>query len=44
MVFDYFPKIQDYRQRVSGYLSGGEQQMMVIGRALMANPTPDAAG
>jgi branched-chain amino acid transport system ATP-binding protein len=38
MVFDYFPKIRDYRKRVSGYLSGGEQQMMVIGRALMANP------
>ena len=38
MVFDYFPRIRDYRKRVSGYLSGGEQQMMVIGRALMANP------
>ncbi len=38
MVFDYFPKLRDYRRRVSGYLSGGEQQMMVIGRALMAAP------
>lgn len=38
MVFNYFPKIRDYRKRVSGYLSGGEQQMMVIGRALMADP------
>ncbi len=38
MVFSYFPKIRDYRKRVSGYLSGGEQQMMVIGRALMADP------
>ena len=38
MVFGYFPKIRDYRKRVSGYLSGGEQQMMVIGRALMADP------
>ena len=38
MVFDYFPKIRNYRKRVSGYLSGGEQQMMVIGRALMADP------
>jgi branched-chain amino acid transport system ATP-binding protein len=37
-VFTYFPKIRDYRKRVSGYLSGGEQQMMVIGRALMADP------
>jgi branched-chain amino acid transport system ATP-binding protein len=38
MVYDYFPKLRDYRKRVSGYLSGGEQQMLVIGRALMANP------
>jgi branched-chain amino acid transport system ATP-binding protein len=38
MVFTYFPKIRDYRKRVSGYLSGGEQQMLVIGRALMADP------
>ena len=38
MVFDYFPTIRDLRQRTSGYLSGGEQQMLVIGRALMARP------
>ena len=38
MVYDYFPRIREYRKRVSGYLSGGEQQMMVIGRALMADP------
>ncbi len=38
MVFNYFPKIKDFRRRTSGYLSGGEQQMLVIGRALMANP------
>ncbi len=38
MVFDYFPKIARLRRQVSGYLSGGEQQMLVIGRALMANP------
>jgi branched-chain amino acid transport system ATP-binding protein len=38
MVFDYFPKIRDMRRRVSGYLSGGEQQMLVIGRALIARP------
>src|SRR5512136_897679 len=38
MVFDYFPKIKLLRHRVSGYLSGGEQQMLVIGRALMARP------
>jgi branched-chain amino acid transport system ATP-binding protein len=38
LVFDYFPKIGLLRQRTSGYLSGGEQQMLVIGRALMARP------
>jgi branched-chain amino acid transport system ATP-binding protein len=38
MVLDYFPKIKDLRHRTSGYLSGGEQQMLVIGRALMARP------
>ena len=38
MVFDYFPKIKGLRQGMSGYLSGGEQQMLVIGRALMARP------
>ena len=38
LVFDYFPKIKDRRRQTSGYLSGGEQQMLVIGRALMARP------
>jgi branched-chain amino acid transport system ATP-binding protein len=38
MVFDYFPHIKHLRHQVSGYLSGGEQQMLVIGRALMAHP------
>jgi len=38
MVFDYFPKIKSLRRGISGYLSGGEQQMLVIGRALMARP------
>ncbi len=37
-VYHYFPRVRDLRSRVSGYLSGGEQQMMVIGRALMAHP------
>jgi branched-chain amino acid transport system ATP-binding protein len=37
-VFDHIPKIRSLRQQVSGYLSGGEQQMLVIGRALMARP------
>jgi len=38
VVFDYFPQIKDLRRQTSGYLSGGEQQMLVIGRALMARP------
>ena len=38
MVFNYFPAIKRLRRRMSGYLSGGEQQMLVIGRALMARP------
>jgi branched-chain amino acid transport system ATP-binding protein len=38
VVFDYFPWLKDRRRRTSGYLSGGEQQMLVIGRALMARP------
>jgi branched-chain amino acid transport system ATP-binding protein len=36
--YTYFPKLKNMRNRVSGYLSGGEQQMLVIGRALMAKP------
>ena len=38
MVFDYFPKLKTLRHQTSGYLSGGEQQMLVVGRALMARP------
>ena len=37
-VFEYFPRIQQMKNRTSGYLSGGEQQMLVIGRAMMASP------
>jgi branched-chain amino acid transport system ATP-binding protein len=37
-VYHYFPRLKDMRHRVSGYLSGGEGQMLVIGRALMAHP------
>lgn len=37
-VFSYFPILKGMRNRISGYLSGGEQQMLVIGRALMAKP------
>lgn len=38
MVFEYFPEVKALRRQASGYLSGGEQQMLVIGRALMASP------
>jgi branched-chain amino acid transport system ATP-binding protein len=38
MVYQYFPKLKALSHRKSGYLSGGEQQMLVIGRALMAQP------
>lgn len=37
-VYHYFPRLKDLRRRTSGYLSGGEQQMLVIGRALVARP------
>ena len=38
MVFAYFPRLRDRRHNIAGYLSGGEQQMLAIGRALMARP------
>ncbi len=37
-IYDYFPRLAELRSKVSGYLSGGEQQMLVIGRSLMARP------
>jgi branched-chain amino acid transport system ATP-binding protein len=39
MVFSYFPKLAERRHQQAGYLSGGEQQMLAIGRALMADPS-----
>ncbi len=38
MVYNYFPRLKDLRKNTAGYLSGGEQQMVVIGRAMMAAP------
>ncbi|MDD2472178.1 MAG: ABC transporter ATP-binding protein [Dehalococcoidales bacterium] len=38
MVYHYFPRLRDLRKNTAGYLSGGEQQMVVIGRAMMAAP------
>jgi branched-chain amino acid transport system ATP-binding protein len=37
-VYAYFPQLQQRRHQLSGYLSGGEQQMLAIGRALMSQP------
>lgn len=38
MVFQYLPRLKERRKQVAGTLSGGEQQMLAIGRALMSNP------
>jgi len=37
-VFDLFPALEKLKKRIGGFLSGGEQQMLAIGRALMAQP------
>jgi branched-chain amino acid transport system ATP-binding protein len=37
-VYNYFPRLQSLRKRISGYLSGGEQQMLVLGRAMISRP------
>ncbi|MBV7407889.1 ABC transporter ATP-binding protein [Maritimibacter sp. DP1N21-5] len=38
MVYDYFPRLKERRKSQAGYTSGGEQQMVAIGRALMSRP------
>jgi branched-chain amino acid transport system ATP-binding protein len=38
LVYSYFPRLAERRTLKAGYLSGGEQQMLAIGRALMARP------
>lgn len=37
-IFEYFPVLKDRINQEAGHLSGGEQQMLAIGRALMSNP------
>ena len=37
-VFAAFPRLEERQRQTAGYLSGGEQQMLAIGRALMSNP------
>jgi len=38
LVYDYFPRLHERRHQRAGYMSGGEQQMLAIGRALIAQP------
>lgn len=38
MVYDLFPRLKERRRQVAGTLSGGEQQMLAMGRALMSHP------
>ena len=37
-IFNYFPRLKERRKSKAGYTSGGEQQMLAMGRALMLNP------
>ena len=37
-VFTYFPRLRERRKQLAGYLSGGEQQMLAIGRAIVGQP------
>ncbi len=39
LVYSYFPRLKDRRRSQAGYTSGGEQQMVTVGRALMAKPS-----
>ncbi len=38
MVYHYFPRLKEKRTETAGFISGGEQQMTVVGRALMTSP------
>ncbi len=38
LVYDYFPRLKERRRQIAGTMSGGEQQQLAIGRALIGNP------
>ena len=44
MVYEQFPRLKERRRQVAGTLSGGEQQMLAMGRALMSKPQAPHAG
>ena len=37
-IYEFFPRLKERRSQIAGYLSGGEQQMLAVGRAMMAQP------
>ena len=39
LIYEYFPRLKERRSQIAGYLSGGEQQMLAIGRALLGKPS-----
>lgn len=39
LVYEYFPRLKDRRHQIAGTMSGGEQQQLAIGRALIGNPS-----
>ena len=43
-VFTYFPRLKERRKQIAGTLSGGEQQMLAMSRALMSHPKLHDAG
>ena len=43
-VYKRFPRLEERRRQLAGTLSGGEQQMLAVGRALMAKPQNDFDG